>query len=132
MAGNKLFSLGDFLKFSRTTRDRLHHYDKIGLLPPAVRGKNKFRYYSSGQMPVINLIRTLLELGMTLDEIKRLRDLRTPERMDDMLTQQMEKIDKKVMDWLRARQLLSTLQASIRFVNDHHTGKRKLSETLDN
>ncbi len=117
MAGYRLFSLRNFLKFSRTTRDKLRHYDKLGLLQPALRGNNNYRYYSSGQMAVASLIHTWLDLGMTLNEIKSLTERRTPELMDDILTRQMEKIDEKIADKLRTRQFLSTLQTSIRSVS---------------
>jgi DNA-binding transcriptional MerR regulator len=40
MECGRLFSVSDFAKFSRTTRDTLHHYDKIGIPPPLLRGEN--------------------------------------------------------------------------------------------
>jgi len=113
---NKLFSLGDFTKFSRTTRDTLHHYDKIGLLSPMSRGENKYRYYSSGQLALINVIRTLQEFGLSLTEIKTLKDNRTPESIDELLARQIEQIDLKINDWVQARKLLFTLQKVIQSV----------------
>ena len=113
MAGNRLFSVGDFATFSRTTRDTLHFYDKIGLLSPIMRGKNDYRYYSIGQLAVVNIIRTLQELGLSLNEIKALRDNRTPEDFDEFLLHQIEKIDLRIDEWIRARKLLFTLQKSV-------------------
>lgn len=112
-AGGRFFSLGDFAKFSRTTRDTLHHYDKIGLLSPMSRGKNKYRYYSSGQLAIVNVIRTLQELGLSLAEIKTLKNNRTPEDFNRMLIHQIERIDSKIDDWVHARKLLFTLQQVI-------------------
>jgi len=116
MVGGKLFSVGDFAKFSRTTRDTLHHYDKIGLLSPQTRGENNYRYYFGGQLAIVNVIRTLQELGLSLAEIKILIDNRTPENIDEIFTHQIEKIDKKIDDWVCARKLLFTLQKSIHSV----------------
>ena len=116
MAGNRLFCAGAFAKFSRTTRDTLHHYDKIGLLSPALRGENNYRYYSSGQLAVVNVIRTLQELGLSLIDIKILKDNRTPENVDEIFIRQIEKIDLKINDWVSARKLLFTLQKSIHSV----------------
>jgi len=112
----RLFSVGDFAKFSRTTRDTLHHYDKIGLLSPLSRGENNYRYYSIGQLAVVNVIRTLQELGLSLAEIKKLKDNRTPEHVDEVFIRQIEKIDFKIDDWVRARKLLYTLQKAIHSV----------------
>jgi DNA-binding transcriptional MerR regulator len=113
MKDNRLFSLTDFAKFSRTTRDALCHYDRIGLLSPISRGDNGYRYYSGGQLAVVNVIRTLQELGMSLSEIKILIDRRTPEHTNTMLLNQIDKIDKKIDNWITARKLLATLQKSI-------------------
>jgi DNA-binding transcriptional MerR regulator len=116
MSDNRLFSAGDFAKFSRTTRNTLHHYDNIGLLSPVSRGENNYRYYSSGQLATINVIRTLQELGLSLTEIKTLRDNRTPENFDEMIMRQIDEIDLKIENWVRARKLLFTLQKTIHSV----------------
>jgi len=116
MASNKLFSVGDFAQFSRTTRDTLHHYDNIGLLSPMSRGGNNYRYYSGRQLAIVNVIRTLQELGLSLTEIKTMKDNRTPENVDEALMRQIEKIDIKINDWVRARNLLFTLKNIIHSV----------------
>lgn len=113
MAGRRPFTVGNFAKFSRTTRDTLHHYDKIGLLSPMLRGENNYRYYSSGQLAIVNVIRTLQELGLSLTEIKVLKDNRTPENTDEVFMRQIERIDLKIDEWVRARKLLFTLRKSI-------------------
>lgn len=113
MIDSGFLSVSDFARFSRTTRDTLHHYDKIGLLSPVSRGANNYRYYSGGQLAVINVIRTLRELGMTLAEIQKLKQNLTPERMDEVFSGQLEKIDQKIDEWVNARKLLSTLKESI-------------------
>ena len=113
MTDNRMFSVGDFAKFSRITRDTLHYYDKIGLLSPRTRGRNNFRYYSTGQLAIVNVIRTLQELGLSLNEIRTLKDNRTPEDFDAFLLRQIEKIDLKINDWVQARKLIFTLQKAI-------------------
>jgi len=118
MIDDDFFSISDFAEFSRTTRDTLLYYDKIGLLSPAFRKANNYRYYSIGQLAVINLIRTLQDLGMSLEEIKELKDQRTPERVGEVLSTQIEKIDEKIATWVRSRKLLLTLTQSIHSVLD--------------
>jgi DNA-binding transcriptional MerR regulator len=112
-----LFSISDFARFSRTTRDTLLHYDRIGLLSPPTRGENNYRYYSGCQLAVVNVIRTLQQLGMTLEEIKELKDKRTPELTYEVLERQIEKIDKRIADWMRARKLLYTIRKTIKSVS---------------
>jgi DNA-binding transcriptional MerR regulator len=113
MKHNSLFAVKDFAKFSRTTKDTLLYYDRIGLLSPEMRGENKYRYYSSRLLATINVIRTLQRLGMSLEEIKNLKDHRTPEFTVDLFARQIEKIDEKIEEWIRARKLLLTLSRTI-------------------
>ena len=108
-----VFSITDFAKFSRTTRDTLLYYDSIGLLSPISRGKNKYRYYSTRQLAVVNLIRTLQALGMPLTLIKNLVEHRTPSLMDELLEHQIVRIDEKIDEWIRARKLLCLLRKTI-------------------
>ena len=107
------FSISEFAEYSRTTRDTLLHYDRIGLLSPAVRGENNYRYYSSSQLLVVNVIRILQHLGMTLEEIRGLKDRRTPELTDEVLGYQIEKINKKIDDWIHAKKLLLKIRDTI-------------------
>lgn len=112
MKRQQLFSTGQFAKLARTTRNTLHHYDSIGLLP-AVRGANNYRYYSTNQLAAVNVIHILQELGMTLDEINRLQHQRTPDNIDALLTGQIDRIDQKIAEWEDARKLLNTLRKII-------------------
>ena len=121
MAEHGLFSISDFAKYSRTTRDTLLHYDRIGLLKPVHRGENNYRYYSSAQLAVVNVIRMCQQLGMSLDEIRIVKDQRSPELMETIYLQQIEKIDKKIEDWIRARKLLLALQKTLTSVKDVET-----------
>jgi len=78
------------------------------------RGENNYRYYSSTQLAVMNVIRTLQESGMTLYEIKKLKDVRTPELAEEVFSRQIEKIDTTINEWVKTKKLLLTLQSSIR------------------
>jgi DNA-binding transcriptional MerR regulator len=116
-----MFSISESAKYLRTTRDTLLHYDRIGLLSPMTRGDNRYRYYSNGQLSVANLIRTMQALGMTLSEIKDLKDCRTPQKVEEVLTEQIAQVDEKIKSWNNARKLLLTLiqiMQSVKNVNE--------------
>jgi len=118
MPESGLLSISDFAEFSRTTRDTLLHYDRIGLLSPVLRGENNYRYYSSSQLAIVNVIRTFQQLGMSLEDISGLRDRRTPELANMVFERQIEEIDKKIEEWVRARKLLLTLKKAINSVSN--------------
>ncbi|MCL2281390.1 MAG: MerR family transcriptional regulator [Dehalococcoidia bacterium] len=113
MPSNKLWSTSQFAKFARISRFRLIDYDEFGLLSPVKRGENNYRYYQSSQLAVVNLIRTLQRLGITLEEIKKLKDSRTPESTVDFIAQQMAEVNKKVEYWVAARKFLQNIQKPI-------------------
>ena len=113
MKNREIFTVAEFAEFTRTTRDTLLHYERIGLLKPESRGENNYRFYSGGQLAVVNLIRTCQALGMKLAEIKELTTNRTPELIDALLERQLERIDLKIDEWICARKLLYTLKETI-------------------
>ena len=68
-----MFKIGEFSKLSQVTVKTLRYYDSIGLLEPAeVDRSTHYRYYSASQLPRLNRILALKELGLSLDEIARL------------------------------------------------------------
>lgn len=116
MADSGLFTVKEFAEFSRTTRDTLIHYDKIGLLTPVSRGANGYRYYSTGQLAVLNVIRTMQELGMPLEEIKSIKDTMTPAIVSEYFETQNMKIEQEIERWVHAQKLLSTFRKTINSV----------------
>ena len=114
----KYFTVAQFAEFARTTRNTLIHYEKKGLIEPIARGGNNYRSYSVSQIANLNLIRTLQELGMTLEEVKRINERRTPKLMEDILTEQLDKIDIQIDKWVNAQKLLHTLKKIINSVRD--------------
>ena len=70
-----MFKIGDFSKISQTTVKTLHHYDDLGLLKPAeVDPVTGYRRYTVGQLPRLNRILALKELGFSLEQIAGLLD----------------------------------------------------------
>ncbi len=70
-----MLKIGEFSRFGQVTVKTLRHYDRIGLLKPAeVDRFTGYRYYSATQLPRLNRILALKDLGLALDEIRRLLD----------------------------------------------------------
>ena len=68
----RFLKTGEFAAFCNTTKDTLFHYDDIGLLKPLRTAPNGYRYYSLNQIYMFDLITTLKELGLSLEQIKKL------------------------------------------------------------
>jgi DNA-binding transcriptional MerR regulator len=70
-----MFKIGEFSKLSQVPVKTLRYYDEIGLLRPAkVDRFTGYRYYSADQLPRLNRILALKDLGLSLAQIARLLD----------------------------------------------------------
>jgi effector-binding domain-containing protein len=82
-----MLKIGDFSKLGRVTVKALRHYDEEGLLRPiSVDPFTSYRYYSVDQLPRLNRILALKDLGFSLEQIgKMLGDGISPEELRGML-----------------------------------------------
>ena len=70
-----MIKIGDFSKLAHVSVKTLHHYGKLGLLQPAhVDRYTGYRYYTLEQLPQLNRILALKELGFSLEQITQLLD----------------------------------------------------------
>lgn len=102
----KLFKSGAFAKLCNTTKDTLFHYDDIGILKPAQVSSNGYRYYSLNQMYMFDLIATLKEVGLSLDEIGEYIKHRDTENFVAMLKEKDKKLNHEIKLLTRRRRLL--------------------------
>lgn len=91
------FTSGQICKIFCITKQRLLFYDKIGVLSPSyIDEKNKYRYYTTEQFPLIYMIISLSETGISLDNIKTYVENRTPEKAIDLLENHIIEIENKI------------------------------------
>src|SRR5438552_14828389 len=70
-----MFGIGSFAALTQTTARTLRHYDEVGLLAPArIDPATSYRFYSATQIPRLNRIIALRDLGFGIDEIRALLD----------------------------------------------------------
>ena len=68
-----MFLTGEFSQIARVSKRLLHYYDEIGLLKPArIDPHTGYRYYSARQLPRLNRILALKDLGLSLDSIAKM------------------------------------------------------------
>ena len=95
----KYFSTGEFAKLCNINKKTLFHYDEIGLFKPEKVLENGYRYYSTYQFEVFNVIYTLKDIGMPLKEIKNFMDKRNPDNIVEIFQYERNwKIKKKTRD----------------------------------
>jgi DNA-binding transcriptional MerR regulator len=109
-----MFLTGEFAKIARISKRTLQYYDDIGLLRPVhTDPETGYRYYSSKQLPRLNQIIALKELGLTLQQIARMIDGDiSDQEIRGMLMLQKADLEKKLIEDLdRFRRIETRLEA---------------------
>ena len=65
-----MFRIGEFAQIAQVSGRQLRFYDQLGLLRPAhIDQQTGYRYYTIRQLPRLNSILALKELGLSLEQI---------------------------------------------------------------
>ena len=69
---NDRLTSGALAKLCGVSPDTIRHYERIGVLPPAIRGENGYRSFPRETVERVQLIRRALAIGFSLDELTRI------------------------------------------------------------
>lgn len=95
-----MFKIGDFARLNKVTVKALRHYESVGLLQPGrIDASTGYRYYMASQMPRLNRIMALKDLGFSLEEISVLLYAEMdPEHLRTFLEVKHSEISSRVRD----------------------------------
>ncbi|MEM7334882.1 MAG: effector binding domain-containing protein [Chloroflexota bacterium] len=93
-----MLKIGDFAKLAQVSTKTVRHYDKKGLLKPALIDRfTGYRYYTGEQISRLNQILALKEFGFTLDQIQTLLSKPLPlDELHGMFRLKMAELEKHV------------------------------------
>jgi effector-binding domain-containing protein len=108
-----MLKIGEFSKLSRVSVKALRHYDEIGLLRPLrVDPLTGYRFYGHDQLPRLNRILALRELGFTLEQVGgMLEDGITPDQLRGMFRLRQAEL---VQQLDQGRERLARIEARLR------------------
>lgn len=113
---DQLFTIQQYADLHEINKRTLHFYDQEGLFSPAVKKENGYRYYSLSQGATLEMILTLRELDMSLDDIKRYMEKRNPKDFDLLLEAKQRQVDEKIRELKEMKDLLNTKQVQLRYL----------------
>lgn len=95
-----MFRIGDFSQMAQVSIRTLRYYDEIGLLKPAhIDRFTDYRYYTLDQLPKLNRILALKDLGFSLDQVVKLMKDDVPvERLQGMLTLKQAELEQQIQE----------------------------------
>jgi DNA-binding transcriptional MerR regulator len=111
-----MFKIGEFSRLSRVSVRMLRHYDKLDLFKPAYKDPaTSYRYYSADQLPRLNRILALRDLGFSLEQISGLLEKSVPSAdLMGMLKLKRDEIEQQIKEELLR---LERLEARIEEMN---------------
>lgn len=115
-----MIRIGSFARIAQVSTRTLRLYDKLGLLKPAlVDPASEYRYYSIEQLPRLNRILALKDLGFSLDQIAEvLRSELSAEQLRGMLTLKRAEAERRVAE---EQAQLARIEARLRQIEQEHT-----------
>jgi DNA-binding transcriptional MerR regulator len=95
-----MFRIGEFAQIAQVSGRQLRFYDQLGLLRPArIDPQTGYRYYSIRQLPRLNSILALKELGLSLEQIgPLLQDEISPADLRAMLTMKRAQVEQSLRE----------------------------------
>lgn len=107
-------NIGQVSKISGLTPKMIRHYEKIGIIPPALRLDSGYRAYSSEEVQVLTFIKRARDLGFSLERIKTLIELwqnkkRKSADVKNLATQYMTELDHDIAHLQAIRNQLASL-----------------------
>lgn len=103
--------IGELAGLAGVSRDTLRHYERVGVLPPAVRGANGYRSYPPTALDRVQLVRRALALGFRLSELSDVLRARdggsTPcRRVRDLAVRKLASVERDLADLAQRRDAL--------------------------
>ena len=93
-----MFKIGDFSKMCKVTIKALRYYENKDLIKPSYIDKtNGYRYYESKQLLEISRIISLKQIGLSIDEIKRI--IKENESIDNILINKKEELQNTIKEY---------------------------------
>lgn len=82
---SRRIQIGELAARAGVTHRAIHHYESLGLLSPADRQEDAYRYYDESALERLKLIVSLVQIGLSLEQIGFVIDMycEDPAAIDD-------------------------------------------------
>jgi MerR family transcriptional regulator, activator of bmr gene len=115
MKNNLLYSIGQVARTKNITVKTLRYYHEIGLLiPEKINPENGYRYYSSNQMLILDIINVAKNTNAPLETIKEIVDSFSISNLMSFIDQQRKELDKKLVEIKNMHDLLNRVTEALK------------------
>jgi len=114
MAMNDEIFSGELARICGVSPDTIRHYERVGVLPAAVRGANGYRRFPRSAVARVQLIRRALAIGFSLSEVARIlrqRDGGTPpcRSVRALAGEKLAALDRRIAEMTAMREELAAM-----------------------
>lgn len=114
-----MIKIGEFARLAQVSVVTLRHYDELGLLTPStVDPSTGYRYYSIAQLPRLNRILALKDLGFSLEQIEVVLSGLTLDQLRGMLKLRHAEVEQQLAQEQRR---LARIGARLRHIESEDT-----------
>ncbi|WP_027625965.1 MerR family transcriptional regulator [Clostridium lundense] len=112
-----MFRIEEFANLNKISIKTLRYYDELGLLKPMeVDWQTGYRYYSAKQLPRLNGILALKDLGFSLNQIGNVID---NEESRDIVLSMLDEKKKEINDTINSENISMTYNALIKWIEEN-------------
>ena len=96
MSDSKKFKIGELSKLFNISVDSIRYYEKVGILEPVRNPENNYRFYTMEDFRRLALIREMLGLGFSTEQIHFFITERNIQKTKDLLYSELDTIDEEI------------------------------------
>ncbi len=90
-------TVGEFSRMTHLSVKTLRHYHQVGLLEPAqVNPDTGYRYYTTGQIPTVQVIRRLRDLEMPVADVKAVLAAPDAARRNALIAAHLDRLETRL------------------------------------
>ncbi len=112
---------------SRTT---ILYYEKVGLLTPAYRSNNSYRWYGESELEQLETILAYRSFGIPVAEIKLLLEDNNPELHELCLRKQFKNLEREIQEFRRQQRAILKLLEHSEFLEEKMISKERWVEIM--
>ena len=124
MSDSKKFKIGELSKLFNISVDSIRYYEKVGILEPVRNPENNYRFYTMEDFRRLALIREMLGLGFSTEQIHFFITDRNIQKTKDLLYSELDTIDEEIKRLKKTRKSLEHRIDTILSVENRYNGEK--------
>jgi len=125
----KKYKIGEIAKIKNIDTQTLRYYDKLGILSPEIIDEqNGYRYYAVEQFIEVDRIKFYKMLGLSLEEIREIKEIGNVEEALKTFKFQKEQLEKKIMKMQAVSKNIESIIETIEETRMHYEMTQNIIE----